>query len=148
MTFFCMNGVDIGATMSPLIFFWKNSSSCVLYGAFCLFGLGTDLFLVFFWVTSCILSSFFHGITSMFYCINMYYFIKYSLQAPALACAGFHLVCNSFSLVVEQSLRLKQSSSHLIVAYFILSPLTDITSPWHQSRYVVPSISEQNNLEN
>jgi hypothetical protein len=33
----------------------------------------------------------------------MFDFTKYSLQAPDLACAGFHLACNSFSLVVERS---------------------------------------------
>ena len=81
----------------------------------------------------------------MFHGTNMFYFTKYSLQAPALACAGFHLVCNSFSLVVERSPGLKHSSSHLIVAYFILSPLTDTTCPWHQSRYVVPSVSLYSN---
>ncbi len=142
--FLCMICVDIGATMSPLIFLKKFHQVCPLQS---ILRLSTRDWPIssHFWVTSCILSSYFHGITSMFHYINMFYFIKYSLQAPALACAGFHLVCNSFSLVVEQSLGLKQSLSHLIVAYFILSPLTNITFPWHQSRYVVTSISLYSN---
>ncbi len=138
--FLCMNGVDIGATMSPLIFLKKIHQVCLQRSILHLLTRDWPIS-SHFWVISCILSSYFHSTTSIFHCINMFYFIKYFLQAPALACDGFHLVCNSFSLVVERSLGLKQSLSHLIVAYFILSPLTNITSPWHQSRYVVLSIS-------
>ncbi len=112
MTFLCMNGVDIGATMSPLNFFEKNPSGVSSAERL---RLSTRDWPIssHFWVTSCILSSYFHGKTSMFHCTNMFYFTKYSLQAPVLACAGFHLVFNSFSLVVELRLSFMSSGSNV-----------------------------------
>ena len=98
-----MKGVDICAPMSPLNFFEKNPSGVSLLRSY-LRLLTSDWHISsHFWVTSCTFSSYFHSKSSMFHCTNMLYFTKYSLQAPALACGGFHLACNSFSLVVERS---------------------------------------------
>jgi len=110
-----MNGVDICAPMSPLNFFEKNPSGVSSAERFASFDYGLMDWPIssHFWVTSCIFSSYFHSKTSMFHCTNMFYFTKYSLQAPALACAGFHLVCNSFSLVVELRLSFMGSGSHV-----------------------------------
>ncbi len=112
MTFLCMNGVDICAPMSPLNFLKKIHQVCPLQSVLRLLTRDWPIS-SHFWVISCIFASYFHSETSMFHCTNMFYFAKYSLQAPALACARFHLVCNSFSLVVELRLSFMGSGSHV-----------------------------------
>ena len=106
-----MNCVDIGTTMSPLNFFEKIP--CPQRSVLQLLTRDWPIS-SYFWVPSCKISNYCDGKTSMFHGIIMFYFTKYSSNFLTFAYAGFHLVCNGFSLVVKQPLGYLGSPLHSI----------------------------------